>query len=486
MAIICSSSLFALPTATYGTCKGEGENATNLQVLESEIIVDGKSSKIYKLIEENGSWYIQKKEGECFNVTVENFLTTPTTVHWHGLILPNAEDGVAYVTQPPIAPGNSQNYNFEIVQSGTYWAHSHYGLEEQKLLACPLIIYPKEGPKYHDVICFLQDFTFKGIDEVWQGLRKKFVEEAKTKGDDWIPSFAIPKVTSSTPDVIFDAFLTNGQTLEKPDVQIVQPGEKVRIRVINGSSASNYEVDIGELKGEIIAADGNPVDSLELKKFPIAVAQRYDVLVTIPEKGGAFPILATCAQTNMRTGLILKTEEAKEPEITSKTQYAIGNISNNIEKQLHSKDPLKPRKVDRHLKALLQGNRDYYTWAINGFVWPHSQTLFIKEGERVEMELTNDSPMSHPMHLHGHFFQVMSINGQNLKDGAMRDTILVMPNQTVKIQFDANNPGIWAFHCHIIYHLWAGMFTVVQYEGITPPYFSPEEIETYSQIYGGY
>ena len=129
------SILFSQPSGVYGPCESDAKNATHLIIQESEITIDGKSSKIYELTQKDGSKIIQKTEGECFNLIVENHTKVPTGLHWHGLILPVKEDGVPYVTQPPILPGNSQSYNFEIVQSGTFWAHSHYGLQEQKLMA---------------------------------------------------------------------------------------------------------------------------------------------------------------------------------------------------------------------------------------------------------------------------------------------------------------------------------------------------------------
>lgn len=472
------------PIATYGPCKKASSDATPIKIIEEQITVNGRSSKVYG-IQPN---VIYKTDGDCFNAIVENQTSVPTTLHWHGLILPVKEDGVAYVTQPPIPPGKSQPYNFEVVQAGTFWTHSHYGLQEQKLMSAPLILLRKEKERYKNIILFFEAFTFKSIDAVWQDLRKDFMEMAAKKGPNWLPPLDVP-LNKFGPedlnDVDFDAFLTNKKTLEDPPVYTVKPGETVRLRLINGSVGSGFHILMGNLKGEIIAVDGSDIEPIHHSDFPIATAQRVDVLVTIPETGGVFPILAQCQGTNMLTGAILKTPEAKTPKLTSEAKTTVGAITNAFEKELHALNPLPPKKPDRTLNVKLQGNMKYYVWAMNDHVWPNDQPLFVKEGERVEIVFTNQTSMSHPMHLHGHVFQVMEIDGDTFS-GAIRDTILIMPGQTVKVQFEANNPGIWAFHCHISYHLWGGMFTVIQYDGYTPPYFSKKEIVDYTRVYGGY
>lgn len=476
------------PKATYGDCKIGASGATKLTLKEKELVVGGKSAKVYSIELPKGDEVFRRTNGQCFNVVVDNQLPVPTSIHWHGLILPVLEDGVAYITQPPIEPGKSQSYNFEVVQAGTYWMHTHFGLQEQKLLAAPLILEQKEKSPYRDVILFFEGFTFKSIDEVWQNLRKDFITMAKTKGPDWLPPLPPAKKKHTAldlNDVDFDAYLTNQRTAEDAEEVIVEPNEKVRLRFINGSTSSGFHVNLGKLKGDIIAVDGENVIPISFEEFPIAVAQRVDVLVTIPKEGGTFPILAQTQGTDQQTGLILRTKDSPQVKLSSKAKTTVGAITNAIEKDLQAKNPLKPRKVDRVIESSLQGNMKYYVWAINNAVWPNNKPLMVKEGERVEMVFTNQTNMGHPMHLHGHVFQVVEIDGDRFA-GAMRDTILVMPFQTVKVQFDANNPGIWAMHCHISYHLWGGMFTVVQYEDYKPPFFPKKEVVDYTRVYGGY
>ena len=154
--LFLSSSLFAMPTGTYGSCKKVTSDATHLKIIETEIMVNKKSSKVFEITQANGDPALFKTDGKCFNVIVENQTSVPTSLHWHGLILPVLEDGVSYVTQPPIQPGKAQAYNFEIVQAGTFWMHSHFGLQEQKLMSAPLILLPIEKEPYRDVIAFFE------------------------------------------------------------------------------------------------------------------------------------------------------------------------------------------------------------------------------------------------------------------------------------------------------------------------------------------
>jgi len=476
-----------LPFLLIGECKKATPNAFKLKIIETEIEVKGKKSSVFDVVGEDGSKIIERREGDCFNLIVENQTSSPTALHWHGVLLPSKEDGVPFVTQKPIDPGSSYPYNFKVIQSGSYYAHSHFGLQEQMLMTIPMVFLPKKYSPHRDIILFLEDFSFKTPREIWRNLRREYVKEAKKLGlEHWMPSFkSSMKKSHDLNDVDYDAFLTNRKTLENPDVYDVEPGETVRLRVMNASTSSQFFIFPGKLKAKLIAVDGNPIHPISFSEYELATAQRIDLLLKVPKEEGAYPVLARGQGTNQQTGLILKTKNAKVPSLSSKTKNVIGAITNSFEKRLRAKEPLKSRKIDRRLRVTLDGNMKDYVWGMNSQVWPQNKPLYVKEGERVEITFVNNTSMSHPMHLHGHVFQVTEIEGKEFK-GAVRDTILVMPYQTVKVEFDAVHPGIWAFHCHIAYHLWAGMFTVLQYEGFTPPHFSKKEVFDYSRIYGGY
>jgi len=214
---------------------------------------------------------------------------------------------------------------------------------------------------------------------------------------------------------------------------------------------------------------------LQFRNSPfLELAQRIDLRVKIPAKGGAFPILALGEGTRLQTGVILATEGADLPKISGEAGIVAGALDNTQEIRLRATQPLAPAKVDRELPSRLGGNMADYVWTINGKAYPNRDSLDVKKSERVEMTLTNATMMSHPMHLHGHDFQVVEIDGQSLS-GALRDTVSVPPGSTIKIQFQADNPGLWAYHCHIVYHLARGMFTVVKYEGADLAFWQPEK-----------
>lgn len=434
-------------------------HATDLNVIEKKIRVFGTESTVFALSQPDGTLGIRTSKGQPFDVRLNNKLAVPTSVHWHGLILPNNQDGVAFITQYPLYPDQSYTYRFPLVQSGTFWMHSHVGLQEQKLLSAPLIISDPDDKKIADqeVILLLTDFSFKPPSMILEELRCKNKSNKNTKMS-----------SADIVEVEYDAFLTNYRTLADPEIVVVNPNKKIRLRIINGASATNFFINLGDLIGEAIAVDGNRIKLLKGSKFELAVAQRLDIVITIPTHGTYFPILAQGEGTDKQTGLILATQQAKNIQVSAIAPEKAGAFSNDQEKKLRALNPLPVKEVGKQLFVELGGNMMNYVWTINGQAWPESTPFIIEKGQRVEMIFKNRTHMSHPMHLHGHTFQVTSIDGVPL-EGALRDTILVMPNSTVAVQFDANNPGIWPLHCHILYHMEAGMFTVVRYAGFQQP-----------------
>lgn len=443
-----------------------------LQVKNREITVNGKKSQVYEVIQPDGTRGLFLQKGKAFDVIVDNQISEPTGIHWHGLILPNDQDGVPFVTQPPIRPGEKYHYHFPLIQSGTFWMHAHYGLQEQKLLTAPLILSdPAVSSNRQDIILFLSDFSFRNPKDIFNELKNNGM---KMQPD--LHGHHTMAMKADLNDVKYDAFLTNWRALSDPEIFRVNPEKEIRLRIINGSSSSNFFVQLGDLKGELIATDGSESLPIIDTQFELAVAQRLDILLKIPKEPGIFPILAQGEGLEMRTGLIIATPGIDIQAIKEKAEQPLGAISYRQELLLKAKNPLPPKEVDRRLIANLDGDMAKYIWTINGKAWPDHQPLMVKEGERVELVLINHTSMSHPMHLHGHVFQITEIDGQPLK-GAMRDTVLVLPKSTVKVQFDASNPGNWPFHCHNLYHLHAGMMTTLNYVGFKGLVFSKSEIE---------
>ena len=226
---------------------------------------------------------------------------------------------------------------------------------------------------------------------------------------------------------------------------------------------SNYHLDLGQLKGELIAVDGFRTSSVIASRFPIAVAQRLDIRLELPREPTAYPVLAVLEGDRRQTGIVLAAGRAAIARIADTTGTTSAALTLDLERRLHATVPLRPRKADRVHTLNLTGDMARYIWSINNIAWNKDvPPLPIAKGERVELVMINQTRMPHPMHLHGHEFQVVEIDGKRFS-GAVRDTVLVTPGRRVVIAFDANNPGFWAFHCHLLYHLDAGMFTTLRY-----------------------
>ncbi|HHL3492891.1 TPA: multicopper oxidase family protein [Legionella pneumophila] len=447
---------------------------TVITVSEEEFQVDGKGEKTkeFKLsfthpdgTKDNKGYFANK--GDMFHVLVENKSASPITLHWHGLIVPSDQDGVPNVSQILIQPGQNKLFNYRLLQAGTYWMHSHQKFQEQKQLSAPLIIYDNDDPykDLQEVILFLEDFTYKDPQLIFDQLRNAKMDMKKMDAG------------NDLNDVTYDAFLANKKTLAAPDIISVQPLKKVRLRIINASSSTNFKIDTEKLSATLIAVDGENIEPIVDSSFPIGVGNRIDLIVEIPSEGGAFPIKALAEGTNKQTGLILKTDNTLTPTLSPNTNNKMGRVDYyQLEKKLKGKNILASKKINARLHYVLDGQMNGYIWTMNNESWPDVSPKVIHFGDRVEMIYENKSSMSHPMHFHGHVFQVTEIDGQPL-DGAMRDTVLVQPHSTVKVQFDALNPGIWANHCHNLYHLNAGMFTTFEYQHYPKPDFYLKTIE---------
>ena len=433
-----------------------------LQAITRTLDINGKAATVMGLAQANGTQGLESVVNQSFRVVLENKLTVPTAIHWHGLHSPNNEDGVPGVTQPVIRANESTLYDFPLTPAGTHWMHSHQGLQEARLLSAPLIVHNSgsQSADEQQVIVFLGDFSFTPPLEIFAQLRA-------TKKD--MAAMGKMAAKPDANDVNYDAYLANDRTLDDPDVVRVEKSGRVRLRIINGSSGTNYFIDLGSMTGELIATDGMPVKPIRASRFPLAIAQRIDVIVQIPPGGGAFPILALREGSSEQTGVFLATAGAPIKRLPVKGSSPTGLLTLDQESQLSAVTPLTPKPFDQTSVLRLQGNMSKYQWMMNDVVFDvnnpgtmKSQTQ-VKMGQRVALKFVNETPMSHPMHLHGHSFQVVEINGRPLQ-GAMRDTILVPVNGAVVVAFDANNPGLWFVHCHIMWHLEAGMAALVKYE----------------------
>jgi FtsP/CotA-like multicopper oxidase with cupredoxin domain len=455
--ILAGTTSAAVLVAAPQISSATGSRKT-LRLGTRQIEVDGKAATRYRVTQPSGEIGLTLNQGEEFNVKLENRLPVLSGLHWHGMTEPWRQDGVPYLSGPPIAPGADRDFSFPAIPPGTRWMHSHFGLQEQNLLASPLIIRETSAIRSgaQEVIVFLEDFSWKTPAEIFEGLRNR---PASSMAEASATAVAAPDLN----DVDYDAYLANDRTLDDPDVIAVERNGEVRLRIINAAASTNFTIDLGSHRGMLVCVDGNPITPIEVRRFPIAIAQRADIVLRIPPDGTAVPILALGEGRRLRAGVILQPPGAAVPKIGARANETGPRVGLDQEMQLRATEPLEPKMSSRIIPVDLTGNMMGYVWGmpINGM---GGLPATADGGERVEFAFRNTTMMSHPMHLHGHVFQVLDINGTPIT-GAVRDTILVPPKATVKVAFDATNPGLWAFHCHNLYHMAAGMFATLVYRG---------------------
>src|ERR1700730_16573311 len=440
------------------------------------LAVNGKPARVFGLIGPNGKPGITLSPGERFDVDLVNQAGASTIIHWHGQLPPWRQDGFPWPQTPPIPAGDTHSYDYAPI-AGTYWMHSHQGMQEQDLMTAPLIVRSAEDmhADRQEVVLMLHDFSFRTPDELLAGLTKSSGSQSA------IPKSGMDKVMNmgsgsmgamnmgsgmamDLNDVDYDAFLANDRTFADPEVVRTEPGGRVRLRLINAASSTQFWIDLGALSGTVVAVDGHPVRPLRGTRLPLAMAQRLDVLIDLPGNG-AYPIFAQVEGKRARTGIVLAAPGAPMSRLAAEAGENAPPVDLSLEHRLEAITPLAPRAPDVTHRLILAGGMAPYAWSLNGEYWPNVTPLMIAHGQRAAIEMVNHTMMAHPMHLHGHAFQVVAINGAPLA-GAVRDTVLVPPMGSVTIAFDADNPGRWAFHCHNLYHMMTGMMTEVRYPAI--------------------
>jgi FtsP/CotA-like multicopper oxidase with cupredoxin domain len=480
--MVMSSAAAAAFTPIHGRAQSAGNlPRTILRVQRRSIEVNGKPASVLGIGQPDGTPGLITAVGQNFRARVENHLDEPTLIHWHGLAPPSAQDGVPGISAPPIPPGGRADYDFPLHFGGTFWMHSHQGLQEQSLLSAPLIIHDdRDRPGQQEVVVMLADFSFTPPEQILDGLRKAGgmpgmtmqasgapdgMRGMKPMGGMAMGSTAMgakPPVPDLN-DVKYDAFLANDRTLADPEVIRVEPGRTLLLRVINGACMSAFHLDLGALDGSLIAVDGARVQPVTARRFPVAVAQRLDIRIKVPLAPASYPVLAILEGERSQTGVILQAGSGRVGRIAPMAPTASPALTLDLERRLRALDPIAPRKADRMHQVNLTGTMAGYTWSINGVAWNKDvPPLAVTAGQRVELVFENQTLMAHPVHLHGHTFQVVEIDGKRFS-GARRDTVLVTPGKRVVVAFDADNPGWWAMHCHLLYHMDAGMFTTVRY-----------------------
>jgi FtsP/CotA-like multicopper oxidase with cupredoxin domain len=466
-----SASMVAVGYAT-GFARAAAPTPFEIELQSRVLEVNGKAAKVFGIAVNGKSGGLITRFGTDFAARIQNGIGEETLIHWHGLTPPVQQDGVPGLSGPTLKPGDAKNYLFRNNRTGTHWMHSHFGLQEQQLLAAPLIV-QEDGASLVDEqehVVLLHDFTFRDPQEILQELQGGGGLHAGhnmgvAKPDEnahagHTMGAAMPAKTHLA-DIAYDAMLANDRTLDDPEVVQAEKGGRFRLRVINGAAASNMWIELGALEGELIAVDGNSIRPVKGKRFPLAVAQRADVRLSLPAGSGTYPVLFTVEGSDMRSGIVLKAGDGAVLKL-SRTGAVAAPLDLTLEPQLVSIAELPDNPVSRTDFVMLTGGEQNYAWGFNGKPMMHETLLTVREGERYEMIMHNMTSMAHPMHLHGHYFRVVGIDGQRF-NGAIRDTVLVPPGSQVAIQFDADNPGTWAFHCHHLYHMNSGMMAAIAY-----------------------
>ena len=429
-----------------------------LSVASRTLEVNKKSVTVFSVLRANGKPSIVAQEGDRFTGDLLNASREPLQMHWHGQVKAPAIQDRARPDGGMLAVGQTDAHDFALT-SGTHWMHSH-SLSEQQLLAAPMVAIEKDAVDMHNVVVMLHDFAFRTPQEILAELASGAQHASNSGG--MMGKMMKGGMTGMTHanDVKYDAFLANDRTLDDPDVVTVEKGARVRLRIINGGTATAFFISTPGLQSRCVAVDGNPCQPFAQASYPLAQGQRIDLVVDIPPAGGAFPILAQVEGDRSVTGIMLATAGASIAKVPAKAESPQAATDLTFETQLRAVNPLSEKPVEQSFMVML-GEEAGYRWTINGRAHGEHEPFHVRLGERVEMTFMNPTTMMHPMHLHGHHFQVVAIGGQRFS-GALRDTVIVPAHNPVTVAFDANQSGAWFLHCHHLYHMASGMMTEVR------------------------
>jgi CopA family copper-resistance protein len=477
------------------------------------------------------------KEGDTITIHVTNHLKTTSSIHWHGIILPPAMDGVPNISFDGIPSGETFTYKFKVKQHGTYWYHSHSGFQEQTGLYGAIVIKPKRKEPFRydkEFVVLLSDWSDEKPTTVYKKLKQtsdyynfsqrtigNFIDDVKSKG--LSKAFSDRRMWSEmrmSDNDLSDVtgytytYLMNGSNSEFK--AIIKKGERIRLRFINASAMTFFDVRIPELKMSVVASDGNHIKPVSVDEFRIGVAETYDVIVK-PKRNKPYAIFAqsidrggytlgsltpksslkakapamdsvpklTMVDMGMDKKSIKKIKfakmEAQKYPITKlpmrrgiqttmmamSPQYRLDDagvgLRNNGRRVLTYADlrnrysTAKDKKPDREIVLHLTGNMERYMWSINGIKYADAKPLLFNYGERLRITFINDTMMNHPMHLHGMWSDLESGDDNHL---VRKHTIIVQPGSKISYRVTVDAKGAWAYHCHLLYHM-AGMFRKV-------------------------
>lgn len=392
---------------------------------------------------------IRLRAGDTLRVRVDNGLPDDTTVHWHGLAPPNAMDGVPGITQDPVQPGASFTYAFPTPVAGSFMYHAHVGMQLDRGLYGPLVVEPRDEPLAYDrEYTLLLDDWADGLDDdpahADHGGRPA---EAAVDPD---PATAVSFGGRSYPLV-----LVNGRPPDDPPVLEGRPGDRIRLRVMNVAADTGFRFAVAGHRLTVTHTDGMPVEPLVVDALQLGMGERYDVLVHLDQGGGAWQV-GVAPEGGPGWGRAVLRYTGSPVSAAPASDVWVPELGGRLPayEELVSLEPLPAGHPDRVFDLALDGTR------IGGQSYPDADPLAVAEGERVRLTLRNTGAKWHPMHLHGHHFQVLTGSGR----GPVKDTVAVPARGgVVTIDFLATNPGRWLFHCHNHHHMEDGMVRLVRY-----------------------
>jgi FtsP/CotA-like multicopper oxidase with cupredoxin domain len=408
---------------------------------------------------------IRVKEGETVRVVLKNYLPEETSIHWHGVPVPNAMDGVPGVTQKGVMPGEAFVYEFVARPAGTYIYHSHARYQLDQGLYGPLIIEPSRETRSYDreYTLLLEDWVMKdggGVANTNRrpamGMMRGMMGRASRQGD------------GPLLEPVYDAYAANGKVYPAIEPIKVRRGDKVKLRIANPSSATIYDLCLAGHSLTVTHADGRPIQPIETDILRIGMGERYDVEFVAGNPGYWLLSARPTPQSGDLTGFgesTLRVPVRYEGTVTDapvSPDFGPG-LRFVTPWDMKSLGPDSSPGLERpalFISQTLSGGMHSPYWTINGQVYPNVEPIRIDRNKPVRIGYWNRSMMPHPMHLHGHFFKIVNPNLPPER-WIQKDTVIVNPTERVEIQLVADNPGRWFHHCHNLYHMMAGMANVL-------------------------
>ncbi|MDI6740436.1 MAG: copper resistance system multicopper oxidase [Candidatus Edwardsbacteria bacterium] len=551
----------------FGELNATHPGGIDLYLEHKDLLIGGKPGRAIAI---NGSIpgpVIRMQEGKEALIRVHNRLDESTSIHWHGILLPFNMDGVPGISFPGIPAGETFTYRYSVRQNGTYWYHSHTGLQEQLGHYGQLIVEPAEpDPVGYDVehSIVLSDWTFEDPHRVLWKLKTmegyyNFQRPTLANIDDQMKAsgMSLSEVLSKRlawnrmrmdPTDIADVtgatytYLMNGKAAHENPMFIAKPGQRVRLRIVNASTMTFYDVRIPGLPMTVVQADGQNIKPVETDEFRIGVAETYDVIVTLPDARAYTLFAETMDRSGYARGTLAPRQgmSADVPEQRHRPMLTMADMgmmmhgemkgmdgenhegiqhdmphqvsgdghgkelptTNLVPRIKHGPDHHGPasitmaqtayRRLDypgaglgedgwrvltySQLRALekpydrrpptrqfdlhLTGNMHKYIWGFDGKKWSQSDMIRFQYGERLRINMINDTMMSHPIHLHGMWMDLYA-GAEDYGDNPRKHTVIVQPAELLTVDIIADAPGQWAFHCHLLYHMEAGMFRTI-------------------------